>query len=301
MEQSRVQTTPLPCGGVGGGSDTTITIPFLQSILRPRPVEGHKGTFGHALLVAGSYGMAGAGILAGRSCMRSGVGKLTVHIPKMNNDIMQTALPEAILHHDEDDMRWTSMPVDTAPGTAYNAVGIGPGIGTRQETSDALHRFLKSMAGCHVPMVLDADALNILSLHPDWLALLPQGTIITPHPLEYRRLVEAGACMDNVILVLKGHPTTITIPGDTPAQYVCPYGNDGMGTAGSGDVLTGIILGFLAQGYPPRDAAILGVSLHAISGDIASEALGRHSLIASDLTDYLPQAFKQITKDTLQL
>lgn len=278
-----------------------ITIPFLQSILRPRPVDGHKGTFGHALLVAGCYGMAGAGILAGRSCMRSGVGKLTVHIPQRNNDIIQTALPEAILHHDEDDMRWTSMPVDTAPGTAYNAIGIGPGIGTRQETSDALHRFLKSMAACHVPMVLDADALNILSLHPDWLALLPQGTIITPHPLEYRRLVEAGACMDNVILVLKGHPTTITIPGDTPAQYVCPYGNDGMGTAGSGDVLTGIILGLLAQGYPPRDAAILGVSLHAISGDIASEALGRHSLIASDLTDYLPQAFKQITKDTLQL
>lgn len=276
-------------------------IPFLQSILRPRPVDGHKGTFGHALLVAGSYGMAGAGILAGRSCMRSGVGKLTVHIPQRNNDIMQTALPEAILHHDEDDMRWTSMPVDTVPGTAYNAVGIGPGIGTGQETSDALHRFLESMAGCHVPLVLDADALNILSLHPDWLALLPQGTIITPHPLEYRRLVEAGACMDNVILVLKGHPTTITIPGDTPAQYVCPYGNDGMGTAGSGDVLTGIILGLLAHGYPPRDAAILGVSLHAISGDIASEALGRHSLIASDLTDYLPQAFKLITKDTLQL
>ena len=272
-----------------------ITIPFLQSILRHRPEDGHKGTFGHALLVAGSYGMAGAGILAGRSCMRSGVGKLTVHIPKMNNDIMQVALPEAILHHDEDNMRWTSMPVDTAPGTAYNAIGIGPGIGTRQETSDALHRFLESMAGCHVPMVLDADALNILSLHPDWLALLPQGTIITPHPLEYRRLVEAGACMDNVILVLKGHPTTITIHGDTPAQYVCPYGNDGMGTAGSGDVLTGIILGLLAQGYPPQDAALLGVGLHALSGDLATSELGQHSLIASDLIDYLPQAFKQMT------
>ena len=299
MEQSRAHTTPLPCGGVGGGSNTFI--PFLQSILRPRPVDGHKGTFGHALLVAGSYGMAGAGILAGRSCMRSGVGKLTVHIPKMNNDIMQVALPEAILNHDEDDKRWTAMPLDASVPMPYNAIGIGPGIGTGQETSDALHRFLESMAGCHVPMVLDADALNILSLHPDWLALLPQGSIITPHPLEYRRLVEAGACMDNVILVLKGHPTTITIPGDTPAQYVCPYGNDGMGTAGSGDVLTGIILGLLAQGYPQRDAAILGVSLHAISGDIASEALGRHSLIASDITDYLPQAFKLITKDTLQL
>lgn len=278
-----------------------ITIPFLQSILRPRPVDGHKGTFGHALLVAGSYGMAGAGILAGRSCMRSGVGKLTVHIPQKNNDIMQVALPEAILHHDKDDKRWTAMPLDASVPIPYNAIGIGPGIGTGQETSEALHRMLEAMAATSMPMVLDADALNILAQNPGWFALLPTGCIITPHPLEYRRLVEAGACMDNVILVLKGHPTTITIPGDTPAQYVCPYGNDGMGTAGSGDVLTGIILGLLAQGYPPRDAAILGVSLHAISGDIASEALGRHSLIASDLTDYLPQAFKQITKDTLQL
>lgn len=272
-----------------------ITIPFLQSILRPRPVDGHKGTFGHALLVAGSYGMAGAGILAGRGCMRSGVGKLTVHIPKMNNDIMQVALPEAILNHDEDDLRWTSMPVDTASGTAYNAVGIGPGIGTRQETSDALHRFLESMAGCHVPMVLDADALNILAEHPQWADLIPNGTIITPHPLEYRRLLEAGACLDNVILVLKGHPTTITIPGNPSVKYECPYGNNGMGTAGSGDVLTGIILGLLAQGYPPQDAALLGVGLHALSGDLATSELGQHSLIASDLIDYLPQAFKQTT------
>ena len=272
-----------------------ITIPFLQSILRPRPVEGHKGTFGHALLVAGSYGMAGAGILAGRGCMRSGVGKLTVHIPQRNNDIMQTALPEAILHHDEDDMRWTSMLVDTAPGTAYNAIGIGPGIGTRQETSDALHRFLESMAGCHVPMVLDADALNILAEHPQWADMIPNGTIITPHPLEYRRLLEAGACLDNVILVLKGHPTTITIPGNPSVKYECPYGNNGMGTAGSGDVLTGIILGLLAQGYPPQDAALLGVGLHALSGDLATSELGQHSLIASDLIDYLPQAFKQTT------
>lgn len=276
-------------------------IPFLQSILRPRPVDGHKGTFGHALLVAGSYGMAGAGILAGRSCMRSGVGKLTVHIPWRNNDIMQVALPEAILNHDEDDKRWTCSPFESCLPNKYSAIGIGPGIGREEKTTEALYKTLLELNFTEVPLVLDADALNILAEHPQWADMIPNGTIITPHPLEYRRLVEAGACMDNVILVLKGHPTTITIPGATPAQYVCPYGNDGMGTAGSGDVLTGIILGLLAQGYPPRDAAILGVNLHAISGDIASEALGRHSLIASDLTDYLPQAFKQITKDTLQL
>ncbi len=270
-------------------------IPFLQSILRPRPAEGHKGTFGHALLVAGSYGMAGAGILAGRSCMRSGVGKLTVHIPLRNNDIMQVALPEAILNHDEDDMRWTSMPLGMSLPIPYNAIGIGPGIGTGQETSEALHRMLETMAGTSIPMVLDADALNILAKNPSWSCLLPAETIITPHPLEYRRLVESGACLDNVILVLKGHHTTITIPGNPSAQYQCPYGNNGMGTAGSGDVLTGIILGLLAQGYPPRDAALLGVGLHALSGDLAASELGQHSLIASDLTKYLHKAFNIIT------
>jgi NAD(P)H-hydrate epimerase len=270
-------------------------IPFLQSILRPRPAEGHKGTFGHALLVAGSYGMAGAGILAGRSCMRSGVGKLTVHIPQKNNDIMQVALPEAILHHDEDDLRWTSMPLDASVPIPYNAIGIGPGVGTGQETSEALHRMLETMAGTSIPMVLDADALNILAEHPQWADIIPNNTIITPHPLEYRRLVESGACLDNVILVLKGHSTTITIPSNPSAQYECPYGNNGMGTAGSGDVLTGIILGLLAQGYPPRDAALLGVGLHALSGDLAAGELGQHSLIASDLIKYLHKAFNIIT------
>lgn len=270
-------------------------IPFLQSILRPRPAEGHKGTFGHALLVAGSYGMAGAGILAGRSCMRSGMGKLTVHIPWRNNDIMQVALPEAILNHDEDDKRWTSMPLDTSLPIPYNAIGIGPGIGTGQETSEALHRMLETMAGTSIPMVLDADALNILAKNPSWSCLLPAETIITPHPLEYRRLMEAGACLDNVILVLKGHPTTITIPGNPSVKYECPYGNNGMGTAGSGDVLTGIILGLLAQDYPSRDAALLGVGLHALSGDMAVGELGQHSLIASDLIKYLHKAFNIIT------
>ena len=270
-------------------------IPFLQSILRPRPAEGHKGTFGHALLVAGSYGMAGAGLLAGRSCMRSGVGKLTVHIPLRNNDIMQVALPEAILNHDEDDKRWTRSPFESCLPNKYSAIGIGPGIGTGKETSEALHRMFETMAGTSIPLVLDADALNILAEHPQWADMLPNGTIITPHPLEYRRLVEAGACLDNVILVLKGHTTTITIPGNPPAKYECPYGNNGMGTAGSGDVLTGIILGLLAQGYPPRDAALLGVGLHALSGDMAAGELGQHSLIASDLIKYLHKAFNIIT------
>lgn len=279
----------------------TVSVKFLQSILRPRPAAGHKGTFGHALLVAGSYGMAGAGILAGRGCMRSGAGKLTVHIPRLNNDVMQLALPEAILHHDADDRCWTSTFDDTSFPAIYNAVGIGPGIGTVPETVAALHSIIEKLSGQSVPLVLDADALNILSRNPEWFAMLPPHTVITPHPLEYRRLTEGGVDTGNVILVLKDHRTTITIPGNPPLQYVCPFGNSGMGTAGSGDVLTGIILGLLAQGHAPAHAAVLGVCLHAISGDIAASELGEHSLIASDLVDHLPQAFKYITKDTLEL
>lgn len=275
-----------------------VSLQLLHNILLPRREDGHKGTFGHALLVAGCYGMAGAGILAGRGCMRSGVGKLTMHIPRLNNDIMQLALPEAILHHDISTTHWTSSPISSHSPITYNAVGIGPGIGQENDTAEALHQVLHRFYQEPLPMVVDADALNLLAQHPSWFALLPQDTIITPHPLEYRRLVEAGINTDNVILILKGHFTTITMPGKQKEQYVCPFGNDGMGTAGSGDVLTGIILGLLAQGYSPKDAALLGVSLHAISGDIAAEQLGRHSLIASDLVEYLPKAFQQITKYT---
>lgn len=276
----------------------------LRNLLLPRPDNGHKGTFGHALLIAGSHGMAGAGILAGKGCMRSGAGKLTIHIPKLNNDIMQVALPEAILHHDCDMQRWTSHITDNDL-SCYNAIGIGPGIGTHEDTASALLYILRQIethsiaTGHTIPMVLDADALNILATHPQWTQHLAQNTIVTPHPLEYKRLTDAGADMKNTVLVLKGHPTTIFIP--EREHYHCPYGNNGMGTAGSGDVLTGIILGLLAQGYPPAQASVLGVCLHAISGDLAAESLGTHSLIASDLTDFLPKAFLAIQRGTLKL
>lgn len=272
-----------------------IGLQLLRSLIRPRPQDGHKGTFGHALLVAGSYGMAGASLLAGRGCMRSGAGKLTLHIPRHNNDIMQMSLPEAILHHDENNMCWTSSPFSSARPETYSAIGIGPGIGTAQETAGVLHDTLQALAMVPRPLVLDADALNLLARNPNWFFMLPQDTIITPHPLELRRMQDAGICTDNVILVAKGHRTIVDIPGSQPKQYRCPWGNDGMATAGSGDVLTGIILGLLAQGYPPSHAAILGVSLHAIGGDIAAQRWGRHSLMASDLAESLGMAFMQIT------
>lgn len=273
----------------------TISIPLLKSLTKPRPQDGHKGTFGHALLVAGSYGMAGASLLAGKGCLRSGVGKLTLHIPKHNNDIIQIALPEAVLHHDDNENKWTSLPFPPSKPTDYSAIGIGPGIGTAHDTAKIVHETLQALSQTPRPLVFDADALNILALNPDWFSLLPKNTIITPHPLELRRMKDAGIQADNAILVSKGHNTTINIPGEQQRKYICPWGNDGMATAGSGDVLTGIILGLLAQGYPPPHAAILGVSLHAISGDIAARKQGRHSLIASDLADNLGEAFRQIT------
>lgn len=272
----------------------TIDLPLLRSLIRTRPQDGHKGTFGHALLVAGSHGMAGASVLAGRACLRSGAGKLTVHIPRRNNDILQIALPEAVLHHDRDNARWTSSPFHPAQPGSYNAVGIGPGIGTEPETATAFFGALEEVSHTPLPLVLDADALNLLARHPEAFSLLTHDTILTPHPLELRRLRDAGIQPDNVILVAKGHHTTIHIPGPTGGTYICPWGNDGMATAGSGDVLTGIILGLLAQGYPPPHAAILGTCLHAISGDLAIRSHGRHGLMASDLAESLCRAFAYI-------
>ena len=266
----------------------TITIDMLRSLVKTRPEDGHKGTFGHALLVAGSYGMAGASILAARGCMRSGVGKLTVHIPANNNDIMQIAVPESILHHDESRTHWTS-PLPTH----FDALGIGPGIGRHKETASALHMLLSQHTEHSTPMVVDADALNLLAENPEWFELLPENAIVTPHPLELKRLVDAGIATNRVVLIEKGHRTKIHLPGTTNV-YECPWGNSGMGTAGSGDVLTGIILGLLAQGYRAEEAALLGVSLHAISGDMAAEELGQHSLIASDLIENIHKAFKLI-------
>ena len=267
---------------------TTLDTPYLQRLWRTRPADGHKGTFGHALIISGKYGMAGTSVLAARSCLRSGVGKVSVGIPRRNNDILQIAVPEAILVHDANEERFTT-PIAPAP---YDAIAIGPGLGTADDTAEALHQqLLLCKSAADVPLVLDADALNILSQHPEWAGDIPDDTILTPHGGEYRRLTDAGIDLSRFILVRKGHPTHIVTCDD---EYVCPWGNDGMATAGSGDVLTGIIAGLLVQGYAPLDAALLGVSLHALAGDAATAVLGSHSVIASDIINHLPAAFSEV-------
>lgn len=270
----------------------------IRRMLRPRHPFGHKGTFGHALLTAGRYGMAGAAILAARACLKSGVGKLTVHTPRRNNDILQTAVPEAILSHDTDENVF-STPIQTAP---FQAIGIGPAIGTEKKTCLAM---IEQVSHTSVPLVIDADAISILGDHKGWIQQVPPGTIFTPHPGElcrlgicnkdsYSILMEALnlARRHGFYIILKGHYTAVCTPEGR--VYFNPTGNSGMATAGSGDVLTGIILSLAAQDYPVLDACRLGVYLHGLAGDIAAEELGEHCVTATDLIHRLPAAFKRL-------
>ncbi|MBR1789603.1 MAG: NAD(P)H-hydrate dehydratase [Bacteroidaceae bacterium] len=256
----------------------------LRKILHPRPADGHKGTFGHALLVAGCAGMGGAAILAAEACLRSGVGKLSVRTAEANHLLLQMAVPEAILAPSPD-------------ATEYDARGIGPGLG--RHSSSVLNEFLQTVSR---PSVFDADALNILSQQPDWLPRLPRNSILTPHPGEAKRLIGSSSVEDasafaqtySVIVVLKGHPSHVCAPdGDV---YRLDVGNSGMATAGSGDVLTGLVTGLLAQGQSPMESALLGVWLHGTAGDFAAKVMGKHCMLARDIIRHLPEAFREMKR-----
>lgn len=274
------------------------TLLEMRRMLKTRPRFSHKGSYGHALLMAGSYGKMGAGVFSSKACLRSGVGLLTFHVPKVGYDIVQTSVPEAMLSVDEDEWQITQCP-DT---DKYSAIGIGPGIGTANETADALFKVIKAV---RIPMVLDADALNILSQYPDWMKRLSPNTILTPHPREFDRMAGVSSSgyerhlkqiefsrIYQVIVVLKGAYTSITSPDGR--CWFNSTGNPGMATAGSGDVLTGIILSLLAQGYEPIDAARLGVYVHGLAGDVAVLESSEEALIASDIINHLGLAFKKI-------
>lgn len=266
----------------------------VAALVKARPAFGHKGTFGNALLVAGKYGMAGAAVLAARACLKSGVGKVTVHTPLKNNDILQIAVPEAVLDHDEDERIFTN-PVRT---DFFQALAIGPGIGTDKRTALA---FIEQTSHTDIPLVIDADGINILGSHKGWIPQIPANAIFTPHPKEmqhlgicntdsYSTLLEAVnmAKQHKFFICLKGHYTAVC----TPDGQVCfnPTGNSGMATAGSGDVLTGIILALLAQQYTPEEACKLGVYWHGLAGDMAAADMGEHGVTASDIINYLPKA-----------
>ena len=260
---------------------------MAMPILRKRTKFSHKGTFGHALLVAGSSGKTGAALLAAEACLRTGVGLLTAHLPKDALLPMQIYLPEAMTSIDKSETYCTEID-DIIP---YTAIGVGPGIGKNTETATLLKKIIQEATQ---PLVLDADALNIISENPTWLSFLPDNTILTPHPKEFERLfgktndsyerLELQRKMSvthNIIIVLKGAHTAITFPNGT--CFFNSTGNPGMATAGSGDVLTGMILSLLAQRYTPQEAALLGVYLHGKAGDDAANEIGENSMIARDI------------------
>ena len=259
----------------------------VKPIIRKRTKFSHKGTYGHALLVAGSSGKTGAALLAAEACMRTGVGLLTAHLPKDALLPMQVYLPEAMTSIDKSDTHCTEIN-DILP---YTAIGVGPGIGKNEETVTLLKKIIQEATQ---PLVLDADALNIIADNPTWLSFLPDNTILTPHPKEFDRmfgmtnnsyerleLQRKMSVVHNIIIVQKGAHTAITFPNGT--CFFNSTGNPGMATAGSGDVLTGIILSLLAQRYTPQEAALLGVYLHGKAGDMAAEKLGMESMIARDI------------------
>jgi len=270
----------------------------IASLLIKRNKFSHKGTYGHALLFSGSYGKMGAALLASQACLRSGAGLLTTHMPAIGNSILQTAFPEAMVSIDALDDKISNIPVLDN----YSAIGIGPGIGKSEETTEALHQLLLMVK---VPLILDADALNILALNPDWIQLLPPETILTPHPGEFDRLVGFSensferhlkqisfSQKTKTIVVLKGAYSSISTP-----EGMCFFnstGNPGMATAGSGDVLTGIILSLLTQKYNPLNAALIGVFIHGLAGDLALENSSEEGIIASDIINNLGKAFKTI-------
>jgi len=270
-----------------------ITPELVSTWLKERKADSHKGDYGRALLVAGSRGMMGAALLATRACMRGGVGLLTTRVPACGYDIMQLGIPEAKCECDEDPDKHTHVIVPE--GT--EVIGLGPGLGQHPMTQQALYKVLSQ--DIQLPMVLDADALNILALHPDWMELLPAGTILTPHPGEMKRLGMQPIQLAEkykVIVVLKGHHTRIIKADDqTRICYVNTiHGNAGMAVGGSGDVLTGIILALLAQHYSPIEAATLGVWLHAYAADLAlSDQNSLESLLPSDIISHLGEAFNR--------
>lgn len=273
----------------------------ISRLIHKRRKFDHKGRFGHALLIAGSYGKMGASVLASEACLRAGTGLLTTHIPRQGYCILQTAIPEAMASIDRSENTFSEVPsLD-----AYNAVGVGPGIGLEKETQTALKVLIQNTG---LPILFDADAINILGENKTWLSFIPQGSIFTPHPKEFERLTgktnnaferdqiqREFSIKYKAYVVLKGYATAISCPDGR--IFYNSTGNPGMATAGSGDVLTGIILGLLAQHYKPFEACIVGAYLHGLAGDLATESLGPEASLASDISGHIGKAYQLLHKE----
>ena len=274
----------------------SITIDKIEILKRYKRIDKytHKGIQGHALVIGGSYGKIGSICLSSKAALKTGCGLVTAFVPKCGYEIVQIAIPEVMVLTDIEENFISNITFDITP----QAIGIGPGIGQELATQNAFHDFLKSNK---VPLVIDADALNILSLNKSWLSLLQPKTIITPHPKELERLIgkwnsekekfektTVFSIQYNLVVVMKGAPTYII---DGNIVYENSTGNAALATAGSGDVLTGMITSLLAQSYEPISAAIIGVYLHGLTADIALPETGYQSFIASDIILNIGKAF----------
>lgn len=279
------------------GSAEIIDEPIIRSIYKPRTLYSHKGTFGHAGLICGSRGMMGAAVLSSRACLRSGAGKLTAFVPSCGYLIMQTTVPEAMCIVTGEDFHATPPGLDR-----FEAIGIGPGIGN-YPTHEKLIGGIFNVFG--KPMVLDADALNVLAENRQLLLSIPPFSILTPHLKEFEKLfgkaendfarLELAGQMSikyQVYIILKGHNSFISTPDGH--HYFNSTGNAGMATAGSGDVLTGVLTGLLAQGYSPFHTCLLGVYLQGLAGDLASDQRSQEAMIAGDIIDFLGAGYKLI-------
>ncbi len=275
----------------------------VRDAMRTRDPFSNKYDNGSLYLVAGSYGMMGAAQLATKGAMRAGVGLVTVHAPSCGYNIMQTAVPEALFEADVNEICTTSI---NSGHHRYSVVALGPGMGTADETIDAVDAFLKNF---RQPCLLDADALNCIAARPILLKSIPKGSVLTPHAREFDRLF--SNCQNDeerlkraidvsklyeVTIVLKGH-YTMTVRPDGKV-YINSSGNAGMATAGAGDVLTGVIAALIAQGYEPDQSVYMGVYIHGYAGDLAAERVGEHGLIASDIADAIGPAIKSINTRT---
>ena len=286
-----------------------VTKDFVRNRFRKRLKYDHKGSYGHGLLVAGKvtkqFASTGAAVLSAKAALKTGIGLLTVHTPRNAYYILQATVPEAMTSIDPNP--YVISNIESLDIDNYKAIAIGPGIGRDFKTRKVLKKLIKSLPS-NIPLILDADALNILSDSNDLLSVLPKGSILTPHPKEFERLFGSSknsyerikkqrnlSLTKAITIVYKGAHSTISTPSGN--CYFNNTGNPGMATAGSGDVLTGIILGLCAQSYSPDLAAILGTYLHGLAGDCASRHMAKTSITSSDISSHLSDAFSSINQE----
>ncbi len=267
---------------------------LIKTLYNRRNVFAHKGNFGHALLIAGSKGKSGAAFLSSKAALKSGIGLITAYIPEACYIPFQSALPEAMCLTDENEDFITSLP----DISSFSVVGIGPGIGIEKQTQNVLKLLIQNSPK---PLVIDADAINILANNHTWFSFLPKQSIITPHPGEMDRIAgKSNSSFERlnkalelsfkygIFVILKGAFTAIVCPDKS--VYFNSSGNAGMATAGSGDVLTGMVISWLAQGYSPLKSCLLAVYLHGLSGDLSSKNTSMESVISGDIIENIGKA-----------